>query len=86
MKVEISLFGAFREHEPSARLALEVADAARVASLREALRAHGESHWPGFRPGLLAKSAFASETTVLRDDDAIPADGRVAVLPPVSGG
>ena len=86
MKVEISLFGAFREHEPAARLQLEVADAARIANVRDALRDHGEAHWPGFKPGLLAKSAFASETAVLRDDEPVPADGRLAVLPPVSGG
>ena len=86
MKIELSLFGAFRDYSSAAQLNLEVADGARVAELRAALNDHGVQHWPGFKPGLLARSAFASETQMLRDAEAIPADGRMAVLPPVSGG
>jgi len=86
MKIELSLFGAFRDYAPDAQVALELDDGARVADLRAALGSYGTQHWPGFNPALLARSAFASETTVLRDDEALPADGRMAVLPPVSGG
>ena len=86
MKVEVKLFGAFREFEPEAKLLLELAADAQVADVRRALSAHAGEHWPHFSPTLLAHSAFASEHAVLREGDPIPADGRMAVLPPVSGG
>ncbi|WP_147652626.1 MoaD/ThiS family protein [Vulcaniibacterium gelatinicum] len=86
MKIELNLFGALRQYTPAAAVTLEVADDARVADVRTALRAHAEAYWPGFHSGLLARSAFASETTVLREGEPVPADGRMAVLPPVSGG
>lgn len=86
MKVLLNLFGAFRDLQPEAQLQLEVPDGACVADLRRAVAEHAQRHWPDFRPGLLARSAFASEAAVLRDGEALPADGRMAVLPPVSGG
>lgn len=86
MKVRLNLFGAFRSHDPAATLELDVPEDARVADLREALDAHARAHWPGYRPELLKASAFASETTVLRDAEPLPAGVAMAVLPPVSGG
>lgn len=86
MKVKVSLFGAFRSFDPGALVELEMAEGARVADLRQALEEYGAAHWQGFVPALLRRSAFASETTVLREADALPSDGRMAVLPPVSGG
>ncbi|QNN46260.1 MoaD/ThiS family protein [Thermomonas brevis] len=86
MKVEVKLFGAFRDHQPDARVALELAEGATVADLRRALETHAAAHWPAFNPKLLAYSAFASDRAVLREADPIPADGQMAVLPPVSGG
>jgi molybdopterin synthase sulfur carrier subunit len=86
MNIEVKLFGAFRDHQPDARVALELAEGATVADLRRALEAHAAAHWPAFNPKLLAYSAFASDKSVLRETDALPADGRLAVLPPVSGG
>ena len=86
MKVEVKLFGAFRAHDPGARLELDVPADARVADLREALDRHARAHWPAYRPELLKASAFASETTVLRDAERVPEGVAMAVLPPVSGG
>ena len=86
MKIEIGLFGAFRQYEPDARITLEVPDAAHVRDVRAALMEHGRAHWPGFREGLLQRSAFASERAVLREDDPVPVDARLTVLPPVGGG
>ena len=40
----------------------------------------------GGTAGLLDYSAFADQQRVLRDHEALPDDGRVAILPPVSGG
>jgi len=86
MKVQLSLFGGFRDYQSSGVVELEVMDGACVADVRAALAAHAESQWAGFRPGLLKSSAFASDTAVLREADPVPADGRMAILPPVSGG
>lgn len=86
MEIQLSVFGAFRDFAPDGKVVLHVPDGARVADVRDALSAHALSQWPGFRPGLLASSAFASESAVLRDADPVPTDGRLAVLPPVSGG
>lgn len=86
MKVQVSLFGVFRSFDAGAQVVVDVPDGARVAELRQALEQYGNTHWQGFSPALLRRSAFASETTVLREADPLPADARMAVLPPVSGG
>lgn len=86
MKLRLKVFGYLREHVPAGTLALELADDARVADLRLALTAHGQAHWPGFRAEGLHACAFASERALLREDEPLPADGQVAILPPVSGG
>ncbi|HRO86742.1 MAG: MoaD/ThiS family protein [Chiayiivirga sp.] len=86
MKVEVKLFGAFRDHQPDGCVHLELAPGARVDDLRLALEAYASAHWPAFCPKLLKYSAFASEKAVLREADPVPEDGRMAVLPPVSGG
>jgi len=86
VKVTLNLFGAFRSHDPGATLELDVPEGARVADLREAFDAYARAHWPAYRPELLKASAFASETTVLRDAEPLPAGVPMAVLPPVSGG
>ena len=84
-QVTLQLFGAFSELDSRREIALEVAGG-RVADLRQALRELLPVRWPGFRAGLLEYSAFADQQRVLRDHDALPDDGRVAILPPVSGG
>lgn len=86
MKIDLKLFAAFQDLEPAGRIELELPDGALVADLRVAVDTYGRQHWPKFRPGLLKASAFASETTLVRDRDAIPADGKMALLPPVNGG
>lgn len=85
MHIDLQLFGALREAEPGARLRLHV-DGATVAALRAAVQSHAEAAWPAPLAALLSRSAFASERSVLRDGDALPSDGAMALLPPVSGG
>ncbi|HPF25365.1 MAG TPA: MoaD/ThiS family protein [Steroidobacteraceae bacterium] len=85
MEIELELFGALRGLEPGDRLNLSVAGDI-VADLRAALGVHAASHWPQDGAGLLATCAFASSTEILRDAQLLAADGRMAVLPPVSGG
>lgn len=86
MIVSIQLFGAFRQFHHGEELQLACPGVTTVADVRAALDAYGVAHWPGYRPGLLRTSAFASPTTLLRDGHPVPDDGRLAVLPPVSGG
>jgi len=85
MDIELELFGALRDLEPGDRLHLPVSGGC-VADLRAALVRHAATRWPRIRPGLLNCCAFATPSTVLRDGDPLPADGRMVVLPPVSGG
>lgn len=86
MKIELDLFGAFREFDQTSRIDVEIADGACVSDLRKAVHAYGQQHWPDFRPGLLSRSAFASEVAILRDRELVPTSGRMVLLPPVSGG
>lgn len=85
MTLDLQLFGALRGLESGDRLQLAV-EGDTVAALRAALAAHANRQWPSISPGLLGKCAFSTDTEVLRDNDRLPANGRVAVLPPVSGG
>lgn len=82
--VEIDLFGALRDVTANARLVVDT-PASTIGELRAQLQGEAES-WPAQMRALLPRSAFASATTVLRDGDALPGDGRLALLPPVSGG
>lgn len=85
MDIELELFGALRDLEPGDRMQLPVAGTT-VADLRAALASHAAARWPRISPGLLNSCAFATPSTVLRDSQPLPADGRMVVLPPVSGG
>ncbi len=86
MNVRIQLFGALRDASPDAYIDLQTPDQGTIAGVREALLQHLSEHAPQIRASLVQRSAFASDEAILRDHDALPADGRLAVLPPVSGG
>lgn len=86
MKVHIQLFGALREAAPGDRLELEVADDATIGMLREALQHHLSAAGSAISPNLVQRSAFASDEEILHNGRRVPADGVLAVLPPVSGG
>lgn len=86
MQVTVELFGAFSDYSPSRQLQVEVIEGACVSDLRSAIHEHLQSSWPQFRPGLLRYCAFADSERILRDQEPLPADGRVSILPPVSGG
>lgn len=85
MEIELELFGALRGLEHGDRLRLPVAGTL-VADLRAALVSHAASHWPGVGAGLLGTCAFSTASEILRDGQPLPEDGRMAALPPVSGG
>ena len=86
MNIELQLSGEFRRWQPAGTLSLPLDAGTTVGDARRALGAHAQANWPDFSPGLLAASAFSSEEAILRDGEPLPANGRLAVLPPVSGG
>ena len=86
MKITVQLFGRFRDFSSEPEIALDLPGVATVAQFRTAFDAWARTHWPGYAPGLLHTSAVATESTLLRADGLLPADGRLALLPPVSGG
>lgn len=85
MDVELEMFGALRGLVPGDRLRLPVAGET-VADLRAAVATHAAARWPRVTQGLLGSCAFATPSAVLRDSEPLPLDGRMVVLPPVSGG
>jgi len=95
--VTLQLFGAFSELDttagagaaagPEGRAGIQInVEGDTVADLRQALRVLLPARWPAFAAGLLDYSAFADSQRILRDPEPLPEDGRVAILPPVSGG
>ena len=86
MKITLQLFGRFRDFSAAPEIALDLPGVSTVAEFRAAFDAWAGAHWPGYAPGLLKASAIATESTLLRADSPLPADGRLALLPPVSGG
>ncbi len=85
MQVELELFGALRGLEAGDRAQILVAGDT-VADARHALHAHAVARWPRTAQALLGSCAFATAAEILRDAHPLPADGKLAVLPPVSGG
>lgn len=85
MNIELELFGTLRDLELGDRLCLSVSGEY-VADLRSALVVYAAARWPHISSGLLNRCAFATASSVLRDSEPLPADGRMVVLPPVSGG
>jgi molybdopterin synthase sulfur carrier subunit len=86
MQIQLDLYGACRELHSQPSLALELPESSLVGALRAALPPHFNRADPARAAALVASSAFASDSALLRDADPIPADGRLAILPPVSGG
>ena len=84
-EIIVQLFGAFSELDAQRQLSVAV-EGGQVGDLRRALRVLLQERFPQFRAGLVDYSAFADEQRVLRDNELLPSDGRVAILPPVSGG
>lgn len=84
-EVVVQLFGVFSELDHRHELSVRV-NGEHIVDLRRALRELLLERFPRFRAGLVDYSVFADEKRVLRDSEPLPADGRVAILPPVSGG
>jgi len=81
-QVPVRLFGAFRQGRSDSTLTVEVAPNAKVAELRQAM--HEALDTDNAR-SLLKASAFATDSEVLDDSDAVP-EREISILPPVCGG
>jgi len=86
MKIELSLYGACRDLHRGPLLQVDLRDGSRVGDLRRVLPEHLGLDDPTRARALIGASAFATDDDVLRDSDPLPPDGRLAILPPVSGG
>ena len=85
MDIELKLFGILRGREAQDVLQLMV-QGNYVADVRRALIKHAELNWNDISAAFLSGCAFASSELILRDAETLPADGKLAILPPVSGG
>jgi molybdopterin converting factor small subunit len=83
-EVTVRLFGAFRSFGLGSAVTVTLPDGAcDVASLRAALATQmpddAARSW-------LASSAFATDTRVLQEGEALPVGAALSILPPVCGG
>jgi len=83
-EVRIKLFGGFRQHREDPELAVEVAASTTVAALRSKVAQFFEED--AAAQDLLKVSAFATDRRVLDDDENLPMDTELSLLPPVCGG
>ena len=86
MMITLQLFGRFRDFSTAPEIQVELPGITTVAAFRDAFDAWALGHWPGYTSGLLRSSAIATESDLLQTRSPLPADGRIAILPPVSGG
>jgi len=83
-QVRIQLFGGFRQHSERPELAVEVPPSATVAALKSAV-AETFADNPAAQD-LLNASAIATDRRVLDENERVPDDEPLALLPPVCGG
>ncbi|WP_271679150.1 MoaD/ThiS family protein [Thermomonas mangrovi] len=86
MNITLQLFGRFRDFADAPELHLELPGVTTTAEFRAGFEAWARAHWPDAAIALLQASAIATDTTLLHPRTPLPADGRLALLPPVSGG
>lgn len=83
-EIRIKLFGGFRQFRSESTLVLELESVSTVADLRAQLARVFEDDDNAL--SLLKASAFATDTRVLDDNESVPVDADLALLPPVCGG
>ncbi len=82
--VPVRLFGAFRQFSPESSVEIRLAAGARVADLRTGFAELFAGNDNAL--ALLKASAFATDQAVLDDNDPVPLEQPLSVLPPVCGG
>lgn len=83
-EVRINLFGGFRQFHDQPAISIEIERSATVATLRGRIAELFDDD--ANARALLKASAFATDRRVLGEDEGIPADEELALLPPVCGG
>ncbi len=87
INVEVSLYGAFRQMTADDTLILNMPTGVSLGEVRVALREEIARRYPGFSQlKLLDSSALADETTILRNQEVLSRDTKLAIIPPISGG
>jgi len=81
--IPVKLYGAFRQYSPDKTVTVSLPEAATVATLRQAF---GQQFDDNNVLALLAASAFATDEAVLEEQDPVPRDKALSILPPVCGG
>lgn len=81
---EIKFFGGMRSFCSQERFTIELDDEATTKDLRHALLQKFDQ-LPSFTE-LLSESAVATSQGILREEDLLPPDQAIAILPPVCGG
>lgn len=81
MTITVQLFAAARELAGAGEAAVEVAAGGTVRDVRAALALACPK-----LAGLAQRSRFATDREFLPDDAPLPPDGKLALIPPVSGG
>ena len=85
-QLKVKLFGAFRSWVPDGEVSLSVSAASSMVSVKVAIE-NELKRLTGRDPALLlSKSAIASETEILQEQDQVSAGMVLAVLPPICGG
>jgi len=86
-EVNIQMFGAFRDLEPSGALKMEVLFPISVTDLKTLLAHELSKKTTTINiKALLSTSAIATESQVFTEDDQITTPTSFALLPPVCGG
>lgn len=86
MMITLKLFGRFRDFSTAPEIQVELPGITTVAEFRNAFDSWARGHWPRYTSGLLRSSAIATDSDLLQAWSPLPVDGRIAILPPVSGG
>lgn len=82
--IQVKLFGGFRQFRTESMLTVETDHGSTVADLRKNVaRVFADDD---NALSLLKASAFATDKRVLDEDESVPDDADLALLPPVCGG
>lgn len=86
MLITLQLFGRFRDFSATPEIHLELPGITTAHDFRVAFDVWAQNNWPAYSSSLLKASALATDDTLLHANCPLPENGRLAVLPPVSGG
>jgi molybdopterin converting factor subunit 1 len=81
MTYQVQFFARARELAETSSAAIDLPPGATVRDLKDELKVH----YPRLEP-LLARSTVAVDEEYATDDQTLPADATLALIPPVSGG